>query len=560
MRIKSTIIIFLILTLLNGCKEEIKLSNKNGGCLRMIKPTFHRTNFDPRKIELTEFLNSFDCAYESLTRISPTTLKTEPAIAESWSSNNNCTSFNFKLRKSIFFHHDNEQLTAHDVKFCFDKIGDTIKNNGAYDIMKTIIKGLEEFYNATKNGKTLQNGVSGVRVINDFEVAFDLISPNCEFPDIISRLNFAIYSKNSYNDKGIFKDNYINAAGPFQLKNASDSLYVFEKNLKYWRKDEKQCQLPYLDSIIYIHKIDSLNTMTSKIEAFDNHKLDIIPNVSAFNMSYLVKYEKFDQENYHSVIWDGHNLLTFNVSKPPFNNKNLRLAITHSMNKELLIDSIWQGENWYANYGLSLSYNFYNDTLFSLPFNPSLALEYEKKYLNEINKNQDTVYLLAIRNFDWLAQHTKRFINMNLQNIHVEVRLVESQDIAYNNMFVSDFEFVQHGYLKDIPSPSSSLSTYYGKLVPKSFEEQSIQNIARYKNATYDEYYNKAMSEKDPDKQANYFYLAEKLLIDSAVICPVYYYEKSYYANPKLKNFNYNSLDIIDFSVLYFNKNTSKAL
>ncbi|MDU4890220.1 MAG: ABC transporter substrate-binding protein [Clostridium sp.] len=78
----------------------------------------------PRNETITNALNKhmFDCLVET-----DNELKTQPALAESWTTDENAKTWTFKLREGVKFHNGND-FTADDVIFSFDRANITEKS------------------------------------------------------------------------------------------------------------------------------------------------------------------------------------------------------------------------------------------------------------------------------------------------------------------------------------------------------------------------------------------------------------------------------------------------
>src|ERR1035437_9916628 len=175
MTIKKLIIVTSTITmLLASCGEKDKQHQTQEGKGGVYYGGVFRMN------ELEDFKNLYPLAiidvisqhianqvYEGLVKLSQTDLSIVPAIAYRWEFNADATVWTFHLRKGVKFQDDacfgggkGRELTAADVKYCFDKLCDASPNNNAYDItFKDKVKGATEFFASTKAGKPLEGGV-----------------------------------------------------------------------------------------------------------------------------------------------------------------------------------------------------------------------------------------------------------------------------------------------------------------------------------------------------------------------------------------------------------------
>lgn len=118
-------------------------------------------SLDPHAHAVTFTIGFLGNVYEGLVRRDGD-LKTEPALAESWTVSDDATVWTFKLRKGVKFHNGND-FTADDVLFSYKRISDPDAQ------MKTNVASVKE-----------------VKKVDDHTVQFITHAPN---PILTSRLN-----------------------------------------------------------------------------------------------------------------------------------------------------------------------------------------------------------------------------------------------------------------------------------------------------------------------------------------------------------------------------------
>lgn len=79
-------------------------------------------------------------------------------------------------------------------------------------------------------------------------------------------------------------------------------------------------------------------------------------------------------------------------------------------------------------------------------------------------------------------------------------------------------------------------------------------NSARFTNELYDTLYAQAVSETDNAARNELFHAMNQLLIDKAVLLPLYYEEYTRLLPAYVKNFPQNSIEYRDFSTVWFEK------
>lgn len=547
----SFLIIPIILLLLScGAKEKKnEKSDKHGGFISLSKLNTAPTSIDPRKIELDNEMSLYSSIFRGLTRINPNSLEVEPAIAKSWSSSANCKVFDFVINKNLFFHQrdsDSEptKLTIEDLKKCMDLWADTIKPNPAYDLIKDKVIGAKIYHESIVNGSPKKEGISGIQIINDSTLRVSLNYSFCTLPELFARINFSIYNTSKENP---YSFNNIASTGPFKVHSIDTSKLTLVRNNLYNRYDSKGFQLPYLDSIIFLHG-NQVNSFEKKIELYQDGKLHIIDKIRGKNIDVIT--EKLDPKNYtyDAIELFATHTLVFNHSQNhPTHNINLRKAIILGLDRFLIVDSILNGENWYANDGYNISYCFYDDTVKSIPYELNKA----KKIIKENKLSKDTLHFLAYSKSNFslgIAQILRDKLGLT-----IEIDSVDSYDKLFEKIYKGDFDLVLNAWLLDYVSPESSLMGYYGKNLSKNMLYET-KNFTRYKDSIFDFYYEAGIAEEDETTRNQYFKIAEKRLINNYAFNPLYYFEfNSLYSN-QLKNYHLNGLELIDYERLYLLK------
>jgi peptide/nickel transport system substrate-binding protein len=119
--------------------------------------------------------------------------------------------------------------------------------------------------------------------------------------------------------------------GPFKLQDwKRNDHFTAVKNPDYWRKDKAGVQLPYLDSITFKPIVESAQTVNGIQSGNVDLALDDGPSDSAqyrdlakSNKINLTESTKFPELSY----------TLFNVTTPPFDNINARLAVAYAVDR-----------------------------------------------------------------------------------------------------------------------------------------------------------------------------------------------------------------------------------
>ena len=113
-----------------------------------------------------------------------------------------------------------------------------------------------------------------------------------------------------------------------------------------------------------------------------------------------------------------------------------------------------------------------------------------------------------------------------------------------------ELDFWRFGWIADYPDPSNFLYMFHGKNIIEG-KEASI-NYFRYSNPEFDAIYDKAMMEIDEKKRLQLYAQCDQILMNDAVIMPLFFNNSLRLINPILKDFPINAMEYRDLSGVYF--------
>jgi len=255
-------------------------------------------------------------------------LNIKPLLATSWEVSEDYKTYTFYLRKGVKFH-DGTPFNAEAVKFTFDRLTNIGKvATGAW---MTI---------ADKNS---------VEVVDEYTVRFNLIKPYPTWfsADLSINMVYSIMSPTYVKEHATSDDPYAEkwmayhecGTGPFKLVSwTKGQKLVFEKNKDYFGGDEgiSGKRTPHVDKLIF-QKFKDSSTGRLWLEKGD---IDLVKKLSSDD---FVALEKNPNIKIHENIPSRIVYLTFDVSKPPFNDENVRKAMAYAINYQELIDYVERG-------------------------------------------------------------------------------------------------------------------------------------------------------------------------------------------------------------------------
>jgi peptide/nickel transport system substrate-binding protein len=347
-------------------------------------------------------------SYEHLVRWSPDWTEIEPNIAESFEASDDATEFTFTLRQGMKWS-DGEPFTADDIVFWYEDI----LTNDEYSAVNPVSSWLQS------GGETVV-----VEKVDDYTVKFTFSSPNGLFLQRMATPDGATVTRwpkhylqqfhpkyNTTNLDQLIADNqatdWVNL---MQLKGGGvpgtpyDARYqngelpslnpwilttpygagtqvVGERNPYYWKVDTEGRQLPYIDKLVYDVGEDVevlvLKALNGEIDMQDRH-IASLSNKALFTDNMEQGGFRFFETIPSSMneIAIALNLTHKDpVKREIFQNKDFRIALSHAINRQEIIDVVFvgQGEPWQL--APRPTSPFYNETLAKqyTEYDPDLA-------------------------------------------------------------------------------------------------------------------------------------------------------------------------------------------
>ncbi|MFZ3216558.1 MAG: ABC transporter substrate-binding protein [Candidatus Acidiferrales bacterium] len=284
------------------------------------------------------------CLNADLIHINRGSLKTEPALAKSWTVSRDGRQYTLQLRHGVRFS-DGEPFKADDVIFSFQVYLDEKVDSSQRDLLVV-------------GGKPIT-----VVKVDDFSVRFELAQPYAAAERLFDSV--AILPRhllvNGYRAGGFSQAwslsmpaNQIAGLGPFRLKEyVAGQRVVLERNPYYWKVDRAGNQLPYLSEVVFLF-VPSEDAQVIRFQAGDT---DVLSRFSAENFALLQKQQSV--KGYHlDDLGPGleYNFLFFNLNDlaakgPPeiatkqvwFQDLRFRQAVSAAIDRDGIVRLVYDG-------------------------------------------------------------------------------------------------------------------------------------------------------------------------------------------------------------------------
>lgn len=265
------------------------------------------TGLDPHIVPASASVRIFRQMYDTLIDVDEN-MNFIPRLADSWIQPDDVT-YEFTLKEGVKFHNGRE-LKAEDVKYSFERILDP--NTGAI-------------------GQSYYNCIESIEVLDDYTIKFTLSEPFAPFMGNLTSLYGAIVAKEVVEENGDLMQ-VACGTGPFKLSEwVPDNKIILVKNEDYFIKGE-----PTLDSIEYYVMSDE----SSRIAALRTGKVHMI-KLPATSIPLVEGNPDIDIMSYQS---NDYSYLGFNLDLDKFKDVRVRQAISYAINREEIIDLVYDGE------------------------------------------------------------------------------------------------------------------------------------------------------------------------------------------------------------------------
>jgi len=273
----------------------------------------------------------------------------EGELAESWSVSADGKSYTFNLRHGVSWH-DGKPFTAADVIFCFDQI-------------------LRETHARTRSAI---DRIAGFDAPDDHTVVMTLDAPFLPFLTSINSVNGPILPRHLYEGTD-FRNNPTNNApvgtGPFVFREWRRSEFVhLVRNETYWGAGE-----PHVDEL-YFHFIPD---SAQRAIAVETGRIDIATRITitANDQKRLVEAglaKLADRRSFDGL--GAVSQLIPNLRVKPFDDVRVRRAMTHALDRQLIIDVAFLGQGRVQDGPIAASTLYFDDSVLTkYPYDPDRA-------------------------------------------------------------------------------------------------------------------------------------------------------------------------------------------
>ena len=470
--------------------------------------------FDPGQYTTgTDFDAAAETIYNRLSQFERGGTKVEPGLATSWDISPDNLTYTFHLRDGVKFHttpyfKPTREFNADDVVFTFTRMLD--KNMPFRKAYPT------EFPYFTDMG--MDKNIAKVEKIDDKTVKFTLNGVDAAFIQNLA-MSFASVQSAEYAEKLLKegKPSDINqkpiGTGPFVFKSyQKDSNIRYTGNKDYWKpEDVKIDNLIFAittDPSVRIQKLKknecqvTLFPRPADLKALKEDPNLKMPDQAGFNLGY-VAYNVMDKIK-------GSN------EPNPMAQLKVRQALDMSVNKQQIIDSVYQGAGQLAVNGMPPTQWSYDDTIKDVPYNPEKA----KELLKEAGIKEGTEIVLwampVQRPYNPNAKLMAEMLQSDWDKIGIKAKIVSYEWGEYiKRSKGGENGAMIIGWSGDNGDPDNWLGVLFG------CDSLSGNNFSKWCNLDYDKLIKAAKGTTDVEERTKLYKQAQQLLKAQVPMTPI---------------------------------------
>jgi len=433
--------------------------------------------------------------YNRLVTFERGSTKVVPSLATKWSSSKDGLTFTFELRKGVKFHSTktftpSRDFNADDVLFSFNR--QRLMDHPFHKVNG----GTYEYFKSMDMGTIIKDVVK----LDPYKVKFVLSRPEAPFLANLAMDFASILSKE-------YADQLLKAKTPEQLaiQPVGTGPYVFQRYqkdnlIRYTKNSNYFDGPPKVDRVVFAITPDP-HVRFQKLKTGECH---FIAEPSPVDLAEMKKHKAINV-----LEQPGLNVgyLAMNVEKPPLNNKKVRQAIHHAMNRGSYIEAIYKGNAKVAKNPIPPTMWSYEKGLKEYDFNISKAKDLLKEAGFEKGFKLELWTLPVSRPYNPNGKKMGELIQADLKKVGVNVKLVTYDWPTYlAKARKGEHQLIQLGWTGDNGDPDNFLNVLLGCSGVKAGS-----NVARWCNKNFESLVGKAKTTTDVKARTKLYKQAQKV-------------------------------------------------
>lgn len=465
---RRSIIITLILSLIICFSMSMGIQAGEGGKL-VFAQTIDILRYDPYDLAIGNF-SMLNTVYDSIIHVNED-FEVEPWLAKSWEFSEDGTELTLVFEEGVLFHSGRE-MKAEDVKWTIEEYQDPA-NLAIINKATLLIKEME--------------------VLDDYTLKLKFDNP---YPTIFDMLEL-LFVVDAEGKEDIY--NTPAGTGPFKLQEWMQGYKaVYVRNEDYWREGE-----PYLDEFV-VQILSDQQASVAALEAGANVDIVMYPTVQDFN-------RLRDNPNFVAYMAYGccETNINFNTQNEPWNDKRVRQAMNHAIDRQRLADIAFDGN----------TYPIVQPIRTGWAHNPDITVDDEGKYDLDLAKQllveagyADGFKMEALVSSSVMPESTilAQIMKNDLAKLNIEVEILDLEQTAYNNM--GDLSLYKDMYIQVVGRTNKDP----GSLFSLTVAFRPATNVAQFRDEEYERLVVEGLQTVDQEERVRIYHRLAEIVVDEA--------------------------------------------
>lgn len=409
--------------------------------------------------------------YDTLVKHSSDGTEILPSLATQWSADESGLTWTFDIRENVTFH-DGSLLDAHAIKFNFERWMDQDNPYHAGNFNYWAI-----------NFDGFPGIVDQVNVLSDYKLEIVLNRPFAPFLSALTQGAFGIASPDAIKTFNDGLDTHPIGTGPFLFSKWEDHTITLKKNDDYWG------QVPLIDSLVY----ETIADPKERLQGLQTGRLHIV------DLDDLVQLnQEANKTNIQVVTRPSFNIgyLSLNMTNPYLKNKDIRLALAHALDRNLMLENAYNQYSKSANSYIPPVLWGHNESILA----PDYDIELAKSLIQPYEPDQMTLNLLVMntpRTYFPDPVALGHYIKESFEVLGIEVKMrIEPWKHVIELRDKGEYDMMISGWHGDIIDPDNFLYTLFSS---NNLDSALSLNYSNYSNSNVDKLLIQARQVVDQD-------------------------------------------------------------
>jgi ABC-type oligopeptide transport system substrate-binding subunit len=433
-----------------------------------------------------------------------------PDLASEWELAPDGTTYTFHLVENAQFA-DDSPISAEDLVYsmeraCSPQLGSPVAEPYLGDIVgaKAFIAGEAD-------------QIAGLKVIDAHTLEIEIDAPKAYFLAKLTYPASFVVDEEQITKEGESWLESPNGSGPFTLERHDKEQIVLLRNENYYGKRPA------------LRRVEYMMSGGAPITMYENDQLDIVAvppsEIERVSDPYNPLHDELVQSSELSLQYLG-----LNVTKPPFDDVNVRQAFAQAIDKQKLTELVLQGTGIPAKGILPPDMPGHSPSVTGLPYDPQAAREKLARSRYGTEEEMPQIILTISGTSGHMPNTTRAIRHMISETLELEIMV---QQVGWthflDDLSVRRYQIFSAGWIADYPDPQNFMDIL--------FHSKSSQNHTGYQNQRVDTLLEKARIGEDATARWELYAEAEDIIVREAPIVPLYHGVNYTLVKPYVKGF-----------------------